>query len=132
MTFAREVLPAERQAASGLPYLCGKWLSTHSFEYGVAATPSSGRLLYFGRSFCVIVRKSIFRLCGNSTPLITLTATQKAAVLTDGVVEADAIPGWLNTPNEAFDGLKPLEIIERGEIDRLWNMIIYLESGVAG
>jgi hypothetical protein len=47
------------------------------------------------------------------------------------VVEAGAIPGWLDTPNEAFDGLKPLEVIERGEIDRLWNMIFYLESGVA-
>ena len=47
------------------------------------------------------------------------------------VVAADAIPSWLDTPNEAFDGLKPLEVIERGEIDRLWNMIFYLESGVA-
>src|SRR3954449_2929152 len=47
------------------------------------------------------------------------------------VVAADAIPGWLDTPNEAFDGLKPLEVIERGEIDRLWNMIFYLESGLA-
>jgi hypothetical protein len=47
------------------------------------------------------------------------------------VVEVDAIPGWLDTPNEAFNGLKPLEVIERGEIDRLWNMIFYLESGVA-
>ena len=46
------------------------------------------------------------------------------------VVAADAIPAWLDTPNEAFDGLKPLEVIERGEIDRLWNMIFYLESGV--
>jgi Protein of unknown function (DUF2384) len=47
------------------------------------------------------------------------------------VVAADAIPAWLYTPNEAFGGLKPLEIIERGEIDRLWQMIFYLESGVA-
>ena len=46
------------------------------------------------------------------------------------VVAADAIPAWLDTPNEAFGGLKPLEVIERGEIDRLWNMIFYLESGV--
>jgi hypothetical protein len=46
------------------------------------------------------------------------------------VVDAAAIPAWLETPNEAFDGLKPLEVIERGEIDRLWNMIFYLESGV--
>jgi hypothetical protein len=47
------------------------------------------------------------------------------------VVAADAIPGWLDAPNEAFDGLKPLEVVERGEIDRLWNMIFYLESGVS-
>jgi DNA-binding transcriptional regulator YiaG len=47
------------------------------------------------------------------------------------VVAADAIPAWLDAPNEAFDGLKPLEVIERGEIDRLWGMIFYLESGVA-
>jgi transcriptional regulator with XRE-family HTH domain len=48
------------------------------------------------------------------------------------VVAADAIPAWLDAPNDAFEGLKPLEVIERGEIDRLWNMIFYLESGVAG
>jgi DNA-binding transcriptional regulator YiaG len=47
------------------------------------------------------------------------------------VVQPDAIPEWLDTPNDAFDGLKPLEVIERGEIDRLWNMIFYLESGIA-
>src|SRR3954447_2746285 len=47
------------------------------------------------------------------------------------VVAEDAIPAWLDSPNQAFDGLKPLEVIERGEIDRLWNMIFYLESGVA-
>jgi hypothetical protein len=47
------------------------------------------------------------------------------------VVAADAISGWLDTPNEAFRGLKPLEVIERGEIDRLWDMNFYLESGVA-
>jgi DNA-binding transcriptional regulator YiaG len=47
------------------------------------------------------------------------------------VVKADRIPAWLETPNPAFDGLKPVEVIERGEIDRLWNMIFYMESGVA-
>ena len=47
------------------------------------------------------------------------------------VVRADCLPEWLDTPNSAFEGLKPLEIIERGQIDRLWRMIFYLESGVA-
>ena len=48
------------------------------------------------------------------------------------VVRAKTLPAWLETPNQAFAQLKPLEVIERGEIDRLWKMIFYLESGVAG
>jgi transcriptional regulator with XRE-family HTH domain len=47
------------------------------------------------------------------------------------VVRPEAIPQWLETPNAAFGGLKPLEVIERGEIDRLWNMIYYLEAGTS-
>jgi hypothetical protein len=45
------------------------------------------------------------------------------------IIAADAIPGWFETPNKAFEGLKPLEVIERGEIDRLWDMIFYLGAG---
>jgi len=47
------------------------------------------------------------------------------------VMDPEFIGTWVDTPNDAFDGLKPLEVIERGEIDRLWRMIFYLESGVA-
>jgi DNA-binding transcriptional regulator YiaG len=46
------------------------------------------------------------------------------------VVKPAQVPAWLQTPNQAFDGLKPLEVIERGEMDRLWSMIFYLESGL--
>jgi transcriptional regulator with XRE-family HTH domain len=45
----------------------------------------------------------------------------------------DAFIGeWLLTPNAAFEGLKPIEVIERGETDRLWRMIYLAESGVPG
>jgi transcriptional regulator with XRE-family HTH domain len=47
------------------------------------------------------------------------------------VIRAGRIAEWLDRPNEAFGGLKPLEVIERGEIDRLWRMVFELESGVA-
>jgi DNA-binding transcriptional regulator YiaG len=47
------------------------------------------------------------------------------------VVKPEVIPHWIDTPNEAFGGLKPLEVIERGETDRLWRMIYFLESGIA-
>ena len=45
--------------------------------------------------------------------------------------ESSAIDAWLTAPNDAFDGLKPLEVIERGEIERIWQMIDQLRSGVA-
>src|SRR5262245_28456651 len=32
------------------------------------------------------------------------------------VVQPAQIPQWLDTPNDAFEGLKPIEVIERGEI----------------
>lgn len=39
---------------------------------------------------------------------------------------------WLKSPNQAFGGSQPLQVIERGEIDRLWRMVYFLESGAAG
>lgn len=45
------------------------------------------------------------------------------------VIRNEALGIWLQTPNDAFDGLKPLEVIHRGESDRLWTMIYVLRSG---
>lgn len=45
------------------------------------------------------------------------------------VMSAGAIGEWISTPNGAFNLLKPLEVIERGEIDRIWRMIFVLRSG---
>lgn len=39
---------------------------------------------------------------------------------------------WLETPNQAFEGSTPLQVIERGESDRLWRMIYHLRSGEPG
>jgi DNA-binding transcriptional regulator YiaG len=47
------------------------------------------------------------------------------------VIKPEVIGDWFQRPNPAFDGLKPLEVVERGEIDRLWAMIYQLESGTA-
>ena len=48
------------------------------------------------------------------------------------VVDREALGLWFRTPNDLFDGLKPLEVVERGEIDRLWNMVFELQSGMPG
>ncbi len=48
------------------------------------------------------------------------------------VVEQDSLGAWFITPNEAFGGLKPIEVVERGEIDRLWDLVFRLRSGMPG
>ena len=45
------------------------------------------------------------------------------------LVDPKDIGPWLLQPNPAFDGSTPLQVIERGESDRLWRMIYELESG---
>jgi DNA-binding XRE family transcriptional regulator len=48
------------------------------------------------------------------------------------VVAPHSLGEWFRNPNEAFGGLKPIEVIERGEIDRLWEMFYRLRSGMPG
>ena len=43
--------------------------------------------------------------------------------------DAGELGNWFDAPNPAFGGLKPIEVIERGEMDRLWQMIFELEAG---
>ncbi|MBI2808980.1 MAG: DUF2384 domain-containing protein [Planctomycetes bacterium] len=46
------------------------------------------------------------------------------------VIISDALGRWLQNPNPAFGGLKPVEVIDRGETDRIWAMVYFLRSGV--
>ena len=39
---------------------------------------------------------------------------------------------WLKEPNPAFDGSTPVQVIERGQIDRVWRMLYFVESGEPG
>lgn len=52
--------------------------------------------------------------------------------LADLVQDRKEVTAWFNEPNEAFDGSTPLQVLERGESDRLWRMIYLLESGQPG
>jgi len=63
--------------------------------------------------------RGIERPCGESERLCR--ALMK-------IMKREHVGGWLDTPNEAFSGLKPLELVERGEVDRLWRMIFEVES----
>lgn len=61
-----------------------------------------------------------------------LTEVERLQQALARVVRSEAIGPWLQEPNAAFDGLKPLEVIERGQTDRIWRMVHYLESGQGG
>ncbi len=42
------------------------------------------------------------------------------------------VGNWLKEPNAAFDGSTPVQVIERGQIDRIWRMLYFVESGEPG
>ncbi len=39
---------------------------------------------------------------------------------------------WLKEPNSALDGSSPVQVIERGQGDRIWRLLYFLESGEPG
>ena len=47
------------------------------------------------------------------------------------IIRPKHIPEWLDTPNRSFKGLKPVEVIERGRSDWLWQMIYESKYGIA-
>lgn len=51
------------------------------------------------------------------------------AKLSSSFASPEQLSAWLKTSNPAFGGSQPLQVIERGEIDRVWRMIYFLESG---
>lgn len=58
-----------------------------------------------------------------------LTEIQRLFAALENLVSPAAIGPWLKDPNPAFDGSTPLQVIERGESDRIWRMVYELESG---
>ncbi|MBZ5524737.1 MAG: MbcA/ParS/Xre antitoxin family protein [Acidobacteriia bacterium] len=47
-------------------------------------------------------------------------------------VASENIGPWLKEPNPAFDSSTPLQVVERGESDRIWRMLYEVESGELG
>ena len=87
----------------------------------------------FARLLPVSVR-SLASLEGGSPPTEAvarrLTELLRLTNALAEVMRKESLGKWLQTPNDALDGLKPLEVIDRGESDRIWSMIYFLRSGV--
>ena len=106
----------------------------------------SGLLLHYRDTFN-LPQPLLVRLTGFSPRSVTKwsqgeapSAKQEKALvemdrLLDGlsrVMEPARVGRWLKQPNAAFDGSTPLQVVERGELDRLWRMLYDLESGQPG
>ncbi len=48
------------------------------------------------------------------------------------IMREEEVGKWLKTPNDAFGGFKPLELLDRGEVDRIYEMIYMLKAGIPG
>jgi len=68
----------------------------------------------------------------SSSTARRLTEIKRLFAALENLVCPEAIGPWLKEPNPAFDGSTPLQVIERGESDRIWRMVYELESGEAG
>lgn len=44
------------------------------------------------------------------------------------VMPDEPIGRWLQQPNKTFGGQKPIDVIDRGEVDRIWKMIFDLRG----
>lgn len=102
------------------------------------------------RTFCDsfgVTQDSFTRLTGFSTRAVAHwasgrtpggSAQKRLSELTrlfdalSDMVDSKAIGEWLKQPNPAFDGSTPLQVIERGETDRIWRMIWELQTGNTG
>jgi transcriptional regulator with XRE-family HTH domain len=47
------------------------------------------------------------------------------------IIPEAELGAWMREPNPAFEGQTPIQVIERGESDRLWQMIFQIEDNVA-
>jgi hypothetical protein len=79
---------------------------------------------------------------GNAPPtgqtFSQMNAPQKSREVTGlfdalaDIIDKKVIGQWLQRPNQQFDGTTPLQVMERGETDRLWRMIWQIREGHSG
>ncbi len=106
----------------------------------------SGLLLHYRDTFH-LPQPMLVRLTGFSPRSVAKwsqgeipSAKQEKALvemdrLLDGlarVMKPVKVGRWLKQPNTVFDGSTPLQVVERGELDRIWRMLYDHESGQPG
>ncbi len=134
-----------------MPTIAPKSKSAHpaqaSFRFGHRGAKDYAGLLRHYRTVFKMTQPVVVRLTGFSPRSVAKWSEgvppspkqEKALMemdrLLDGlarVMKPEQIGRWLKSPNPAFDGSTPLQVVERGETDRIWRMLYDLESGQPG
>lgn len=45
------------------------------------------------------------------------------------VIREENVENWINSKNKAFNDEKPIDLINQGRQDEIWQMIYFLKSG---
>lgn len=45
------------------------------------------------------------------------------------VIREENVENWMNSKNKAFNDEKPIDLINQGRQDEIWQMIYFLKSG---
>ena len=77
--------------------------------------------------------RSVDKWAGGDTPSAAAQKQLKELIrLFDSLadlMETAYVGTWIKESNDAFDGSTPLQVIERGESDRIWKMVYQLQTG---
>ena len=114
-------------------------------ETGQTAWPDSARFVADVRSGLGVTRELFARMTGFSVRAISgwevgrpvsepgLRRVKEMKRLRDALAEGmrkEFISQWLEASCEGLGGLKPVEVLERGETDRLWRVVLLIGSGM--
>lgn len=83
-----------------------------------------------GYSLRSIAGWEIGRPLSDSARLKFAESERLCAALSE-ILPPKKLGDWMRTSNPAFEGQTPIQVIERGEADRLWRMIFQIDAGVA-
>ncbi len=65
---------------------------------------------------------------GSGEPM---SDSERLRIALGELLQPDELGDWMRSPNPAFEGQTPIQVIERGESDRLWQMIFQIDANVA-
>lgn len=67
----------------------------------------------------------------NAAASRRLTSISRLCNALANIMPQQSVGNWLRAANSAFEGQTPMQLIERGESDRIWEMIHQINANVA-